>query len=229
MSDAEIFEADGVVNKVGSKRVGKRTYYNFTLEDDDTLYMTKTDRPPIEEGDIVEFTYEDGEYGCQVDLDTLEVVGNEEPKPKRRKKSSSKKKSRTSRGRSSREVTKKKSTRASSGGMSKDDYWKRKEATDITKDRRIALAGAYNTALDILSKELELGLLTIPGGNKKAAKLEAFEELLDAKAKELWAKLIRAENEDPLAAFKSDDTDMDDDDSDYEGDEDEDEDGDFDD
>lgn len=211
MSDeSEIFDGEGVVKKVGSKRVGKRTYYNFTVHDDDTLYMTGTNRPDIESGDEVVFEFEDTQYGNMVDLDTLEVVGHddsmeeeEEEKPRRRKKSSSKKKAKASRGRSAKSATRKKtgsksSYKKSSGG-GKDDYWTKRAEDDVKRQKQISLQASYNTALAILSKELDLGLVTL--GTAKASapkKLAAFDALLKEKAYALWAEFFAAMEKDPF-------------------------------
>lgn len=198
-NEAEVFEGEGVVKRVGSKRVGKRTYYNFTLEDDDDIYMTSTNRADVEEGDEVTFEYEDTEYGNMVDLDSIEVVGHQEPKPARRTK---KKKSKASRGRSAKSSTRKSSSRTTGGtskGGNKDDYWNKRAEDDVKRQRQISLQASYNTALAILSKELDLGLVKL--GTEKAAaakKLAAFEELLKEKAYSLWAEFFQAMEKDPL-------------------------------
>jgi len=191
---SDMIEMDGVVEKVGHKRIGKRTYYNFFLEDDDTMYRTGTTETDVQEGDTVAFEYEDGEYGAMVDLDSLEIEEGER-KPKRRssskKKATSKKRpAKASRGRGSRDVADKSN---SSNKLSKDDYYKNKEVKDENRQKIISFQAAYNTALNILNSQLGLGLVTLGAANAKAGKkLEVFNELLEAKAQELFGKFNAA-------------------------------------
>lgn len=223
---SEILTGEGVVNKVGSKKVGKRVYYNFTLEDDDTLYRTGTDRPDVDEGDEIVFDYEDGDYGPMVDLSTVEVTG--QAAPRRKKKASSKNKSRVSRGRSAGDVSQKSS--AKSSGNSKDDYWTKKADDDKQRQNIISFQAAYNTALAVLSKELDMGLVKL--GTEKAAapkKLAAFEALLAEKANALWADFCNAGNGPSSTKKVVDDDDVEDDMDDQVDDEDGEEDEDFDD
>ena len=71
----------GTVQFTGTKtttKAGKplRTpLYSFKVND--VWYSCGFENPKVNQGDVVEFNYEDSAYGPQVDVDTVKVVGSE--------------------------------------------------------------------------------------------------------------------------------------------------------
>jgi hypothetical protein len=212
MSEAEYIE--GTVNKVGSKRVGKNTYYNFTLVDDDTLYRTGTEEPDIARGDIIAFEVTESEYGWDVDFDSIEITGEEdlpEEKPRRSKKKASRKKT-SSKKKSSKKAPRRSGGKSGAGGTTKDDYWKNKEQADIARQRSISYNAALNTALEMVSKEYELGIAVLKKTGKVQDKVDAFEALVMEKAEELWVKFNAMGSVDPSKLQHDDVPEVDEDD-----------------
>lgn len=214
---SEIVEESGVVKRVGSKKVGKRVYYNFTLEDDDTLYMTGTKRPDFDEGDEVSFECEDTDYGWMVDMDTVEVDEAEE-RPRRRKKSSSKKKGKsaskkkthTSRGRSAESVAKSSGNKKSD----RDAYWEQKAIDDKHRQHIISYQAAYNTALEMIKAGLDAGVVKL--ATEKAAvgkKWQSLQDQVKDLAQELYTEFNSVEKLSTDSAKMPSDEDVEDDDA----------------
>lgn len=186
----ETIEAGGVVERVNKKRIdtvnGKKPVYSFLL-DDDEWYRTGFKKPDIEEGDEVEFEYEETEYGLEVVMDTLEVTGHtdpddddededdddeeEEEKPARsssKKKSTAKKKSTT---KSRKKATTKSKSSSSKKSMTRDEYWERKEQRDVDKDIVIQYQASRNSAIAYANVLIANGLVEVP---KTRAKKESL-------------------------------------------------------
>lgn len=154
-------QANGVVSNSGKKVIKGRTYFNFFLENDDNLYRCGTKDPGVGKGDVIEFEYEENEYGINVDIGTIKVVGSA-PKP-----------------------TAKQAAKKGSGGGGREDYWNNKETYDHYKQLLISRQAATNTAVDVVKLALEHGDIDLgKTKNKQMGVLKTYifevaEELFD--------------------------------------------------
>ena len=69
-------QASGVVEAISKKQIktrnGQKPVYSFLI--DDEWYRTNFTKPSFEEGDEIEFDYVVGDYGNDVDVDSVEIV-----------------------------------------------------------------------------------------------------------------------------------------------------------
>ncbi len=199
----------GIVAKLTSKEAGKNNnlVYNICIEEegrDDEWYGHGFDEPNFQEGDEIEFDIQwNGDYP-NIDVDTVNVLQEGEPKSNGRssrgnsrssgrsgsssRSSGSSRSGSSSRG-SSRSSSKpsSRSTSRSSGGnkakgkgadttMSKDE-WK-------AKDNMIRRQACMNTAINLAKLLFEVGAVKLP--TKKADQFDAVVALCDEEAERLY-------------------------------------------
>jgi hypothetical protein len=134
---------------------------------------THKDGSEVQEGDTVRFNYEDntknGRTFHNVVEGSLQAKKGDGPPP------------RTSSGQ--------RGGKSGGGGRSnyqqKEQYWADKEERDIETQKKISMAGAYNTAIATIAAKVEAGLLKFTG-KSVAAKVEAYEAALDDEACRLY-------------------------------------------
>lgn len=153
---------EGVIKKVHQNKTKRWAL----LMDDDIWYGLGHNQPAAADGDIARFDYEMNNQYRNVVEGTLKVKKGTAPPPK-----------------------------TSGGGKGKSDYqqnkdfWAKKEIRDIDTQKKISFAGAYNTAIALVSAEVAAGVLTI--GGAKAAKLAAFSAIVEEEAEHLY-RLIQS-------------------------------------
>lgn len=152
----------GVVDKKYTKNLKGKTFYSFNL--DDTWYRTGMREGKFEEGDKITFDYEVDEYGNQVDLKTVKVLesGVAQSKPAKA----------VAKG-------------ASSKGVSKDDYWQRKEQADVDRQKIISFQAAFNSATNIVGLALQHEAISL--GSAKAKRLGVLKDAVMEIANDLYA------------------------------------------
>ena len=70
-------EVTGTVERVASKKLPSGMYYSFLMNDE--WYRTGRTKTPVEAGYKVRFSFTDGQYGKQVDTDSLKFKEGEAP------------------------------------------------------------------------------------------------------------------------------------------------------
>lgn len=164
----------GEVRWVGSKKVGSRVFWSFNIGEKDTFYRTGTIKPKFKKGDYIEFDYEDGKYGLEVDVDTIVV-----------------KESEASSGKSAEQAAKGASG-AKRGGNSKDEYWQQKAEDDKARQDTISYQAALNSSINFVSKAVELNVLKVGGEQATKAKYKAFKEAVIKQAEEFYRDFLSA-------------------------------------
>jgi hypothetical protein len=172
-------EVTGVVEKVGSKDIntkrGVSKVYSFCV--DGEWYKTGFDNPNLERGYQVKFEYTEGQYGKDVNMETLKKKQGEAPK--------------VSQGKSAGGYQKK-------GGPPKEDYvardkyWAQKEINDGVRQNTISYQAATNTAVDIIKVALDQDALSL--GSKKADKLDNLVAIVLKVADELYGQYLNADD-----------------------------------
>ena len=152
-------EAAGVVSAVASKVLASGTYYSFCINE--VWYRTGRDPVPFEKGYTVKFEYEDSQYGKQVDLDTLKSKEGTAPTT-------------SSAGKGKTEY------------QNKEQYWKDKDLRDIDTQKQIRMAGALNTAINMVNGAIQAECLATPKG-KAASRVDADTAMVQEEADRLYA------------------------------------------
>jgi hypothetical protein len=157
----------GVVKWVGSKAVRNSTLWSFSVEGNTEFFRCGFTKPSINKGDNVTFEYEVNQYGNQVNAKDIRVLGSAPPQAARTA-----------------------PTQQVSGG-SKDDYWKKKEESDVVKDASIQYMACTNTAVSILKLAQDAGVLTL-GAGAKANKLDTLLQQVYLIRDELYGQVMAA-------------------------------------
>lgn len=165
----------GTIQKVHNNR-GRWSF----LMDDDNWYgigrkePTHADGSTVADGDITRFEWDSNEKGGRVYRNIVEgsikVKKGNGPPP--RKNSGGGGKSYGGGG--------------ATDAKARAKYWEDKELRDIDTQKRISMAGAYNTALTSVQAKFNNELLKVTG-KSAAAKLEAFEQIVHDEACRLYA------------------------------------------
>lgn len=153
--------SSGFVSLVTDKEWRGKKLYSFRLVNDDTWYNCGTKHPGVTKGDMIEFDVNKTENGrAQVNTDTIKV-------------------------------TKPAKTQVMTGkngiGMTKDDYWSRKEERDIQTQKVIQLQSSRNSAIeltDVLIKNGAINLDKAAVAKRKQIILDQFNELVEYFQKE---------------------------------------------
>lgn len=162
---------NGVVAKAGAKKWKDKTFYNFTLVNDETLYRTGFTNYDLKEGDQVEFEWEQTQYGS--DVKSLQVTGHTEV---------DKNKANTSAGTAANNYGGK--------GNSREDYWSQKAEDDKARQVIISFQAANKTAVDIVKMALEQEALSL--GTAKAKKMDALLAAVDEVTERIFAQYQHA-------------------------------------
>lgn len=141
--------AEGVVYKV-FERPGKfGTMYSIKLNDDANYYGTGKARPPVKEGQKIQFSAAQNARGYwDADVNSIKVVEAT--------------------------VSAAPSARSVAG---KDDYWNRKEERDLVENARRHEGASRNTAIEFVKFLVEQEALPVPA--KKAEKADALLEYVE--------------------------------------------------
>ncbi len=194
----------GIVAKITSKEAGKNNnlIYNICIEEDgrdDEWYGYGWDEPQFTEGAEIEFDIAyNGDY-ANIDVDTVNVLQDGEPKAKPRssgrssggggRNSSSRSSSRSSGNSSSRSSSSRSKPSNSRGNSSKG----KAKATDDTtmskddwakKDQMIRRQACMNTAIKLITLMQTAGVLPKP--TKKSEGFDAIAALCDEEAVRLY-------------------------------------------
>lgn len=138
----------GVVKATPYNEWQGKKLYSIQLDGDRTYYNTGTNVPRVQPGDYVTFEAEVGQNGrTKADLKTLRVENNGAPPPPS--------------GRTAAAVAK-------SAGMSKDDYWTRREERDLETQKRIERQSCRNSAIELVDLLIRNEALTLGAKAKKA-------------------------------------------------------------
>ena len=133
-------KATGIVNWVGSKDVRGRKYWSFRIDTAEAWFRTGSDKPPINKGDSVSFTYEETQYGNQVAIDSIKVTQAETrpsaPQP------------------------------SGGGGNNREDYWNKKAEDDKIVQKMIQFNHCTNAAINVAKLALDNGILPLGTGSK---------------------------------------------------------------
>lgn len=144
----------GTVSRVSWNEWKGKKLWSFSLEGRDEYFNTGIKKPPVQEGDYIEFQADDSGNGrYRVDVDSISAADPDEDVEQPTKKGSV------------RNVI-----RRTKPTMSKDDYWNRKEERDIEVQRRIEIQSCRNSALQLVSLLFSSESVKLPA----AAKREEF-------------------------------------------------------
>ena len=164
----------GIVERLTSKDVNGTVLWSFKLRNDNTWYRSGKYKPDIKENQKVTFELYNAEKN-QVDGRSLKTHGFAEPKP-------------ASGG----------SSGGGGAGMTKNDYWERKEERDLEKDHVYALQNARYAAIQFLNALIENGAVSL--GQQKAKKLDTYQSLFYE-----YVEKFYKENLQPKLAFEKED------------------------
>lgn len=173
------------VNVTKGKNAGKTVQaWSFRLEGDNKFYNcgfvkpARADGIKLLPGDLVKFSFEDGKFGAEVDMKSLqskivtqatsEPDDGPAPAPQKRQFGGGQK---------------------SGGGGNRDDYWAKKEEYDKNTTQPLILRqSANNIAAQLVCAALEKDVLPLPAkkGDKWDALMMCFYQVSD----ELYAKNI---------------------------------------
>lgn len=167
-------QAVGVVDRIFTKEVagGKKTF-SFRLLNDANYYRLNFTTPAevgIKEQTSVQFNFNQGQYGPDVDVRSIVITGANAAKPAGAKPPYQPKK-------------------FGSGG-SKDDYWENKEVYDKTiREPLIHFQSSYNIAAQLVTAALAKDVLPLPA--KAGAKFDAFMEMVHNIQEDIYNRIVR--------------------------------------
>lgn len=131
-------QGKGYVTLVSEKPYGRTTLYSFRISTEEKWFRTGDTRPSISKNDYISFFYAEKNGAFNVDVGSIEHLSREEP-------------SQDSRSETGARVV------PSGTGVSKDDYWRRREERDIEKEKdyaknnlRIQYQSARNAAISVV-------------------------------------------------------------------------------
>lgn len=174
---ADVIKAQGIVSYMNSRPAGKGTVHSFRLVNDEAWYNCGFKKPDFQKGDEVRFEYTVGNYGPDVDMDSIKSRPSQAPQSHQggsaSKYSGGKKKS-------------------YGGGGAKDDYWQKKDERDINITQPLIMyQAATQVAKDISIAALQAGILPT-AGTKKADKWESFLDIVREVRGEVFGDYMRA-------------------------------------
>lgn len=153
--------AEGVVSNIYQREVntknGPATAYSMKLSDGE-FYSMGFKKPTVGAGDKIQLVYTTREKDGKVyrDAGDIEVIGKAEATAK--------------------VSTSTTPIKASKGD--KDDYWTAKAVADAETSKRLDVVGSRNSAIQVVTACVELGILTMP-----KTKGKGFDAFLEAVAK----------------------------------------------
>ncbi len=182
----------GIVAKITSKEAGKHNnlIYNLCIEEDgrdDEWYGYGWDEPQFTEGAEIEFDIEWNNDYPNVDVDSVNVIAEGEPKRSNSRSSGRSSSQGRSSGRSSKPASRGNSGRGNnrggaSKGKGKDDTMTKEEWAN--KDKIVRRQACMNTSIKLVSLLFEVGAVKLP--TKKADQFDAVAELCNEEAVRLY-------------------------------------------
>ncbi|WP_373088748.1 hypothetical protein [Zhongshania sp.] len=172
-------QAQGVVEKINSKPVGKKgsLIYSFVIQG--TWYRTGFDAPPFSEGDEVRFQYEETQYGKEVVMTTIQSRKGSGKPPAQS-------------GGSAKSYGGGKKSYGGGGGGSKDAYWEEKDRYDKEVRQPIIMyQAATQVAKDLVIAALNNNILPT-AGSKKDDKYASFMGIVGEVRDELFLDYLGA-------------------------------------
>lgn len=174
------------VNVTKGKNAGKTVQaWSFRLEGDNKFYNCGFTKPARADGikllpgDLVKFSYEDGNFGAEVDMKSLKskIVTQATSEPDDGPAPAPQKRSFGGGG------------QKSGGGGARDDYWQNKDAFDKNTTQPLILRqSANNVAAQLVCAALEKDVLPLPA--KKGDKWDALMLCFNQVSDELYANSI---------------------------------------
>ncbi len=161
-------KTQGVVKRIYTKEVGakKTKTFSFQIDGDPAYYRLNFTSPAdvgIREGANIEFSWNQGQYGPDVDVKS--IVQSSAPVAA-------------------------KPAYAAKGGNTKDDYWAKKEAYDKEVTAPIIhFQSAYNVAATIVTQALAKDILPLPA--KAGDKFDAYLEMVHTVQQDLYDRITR--------------------------------------
>jgi hypothetical protein len=155
----------GLVSYFGSTLWKNKKLWSFKVDGDDAWYNCGENRPDIEKGATITFAYEDGAKPNNRFVTRGSVV--------------------VLSGTSTAQVAPLVAAGNGASGsservLSKDDYWKNREARDLEKNDDIHLLACRNSAIALVGHMLNReGVVTIPKSNAQAAVMGLVHDLTE--------------------------------------------------
>lgn len=170
-------KASGVVERVSSKVVGRRSskVYSFMLNDE-VWYTCGFDDPKVAEGDSISFTYEEeewspGKFNNKVNINSIEkgeaVTQNKPVK----------------------EAVKKAGGKVAENWDARAKYWENKEAGDSARQNIISYQAAWNTATALVTAALNNGI-EINLGKVEKNKITNLVTFVEGVAEDIFTKYL---------------------------------------
>lgn len=163
---ADVF---GTVQRIVAKAAGRGTAHNIQM-DNGQWYGYGFNKPTFGEGAEISFDVQwNGQYG-NVNIATLQIINQGQPQQQ----GGYNGQGRSNGGGNNRGAnTGGRAPAQASGGMSKDDYWKNREARDLVVQKQIQYQASRNAAIEVVKAGIDAGAVALP-----AAKAKAFDALL---------------------------------------------------
>jgi hypothetical protein len=140
---------NGIVEQVGSRPAGRGTAYSLKVNG--TWYSVGFKNPNVQTGQEVSFPVtQNGQYWNLTKGATVSITG----------------------GGAAAQAPVQQAQQAASQGVSKDEYWKRKEEKDVEKDKRIQYLASRKDAIEVAKLLNDAGALKLPA--KQADKCDAL-------------------------------------------------------
>lgn len=175
---AEIY---GIVKRITAKQRGKGTAYSVQM-DNGEWYGHGFQRPNFNEGAEIGFDIAwNGQY-ANIDQNSVEVLNaGQGPQNmgggQQRQRQGGSQQGGQRGGQQNRSQAQGRPQAAGSGGMSKDDYWRRREERDIVVQKQIQYQAARNSAIEVIKVGVQAGAVKLPAAKDKA--LDALLALVD--------------------------------------------------
>lgn len=182
-----MLKVQGTVKKVYENVVGtvkKYTIYNIelVLDNGNQFYLnTKFDKPKVREGDYIEAPYKEEDYKGKVTnvANARDIIFGQKP---------------------ANAVAS--TTAVGKDVMTKDDYWRNKEANDVAREKVIRYHAARSTAVEIVNLAHTLGALPKVAKAKPDEKMDALLNEIDIVTKRLFLASENIDIKDELAGVE---------------------------